>query len=55
MIRLFVGFMIVFGATGGIETGDATLLQGMISAAIGLGLAYWPIADGTVNRISEDA
>jgi len=55
MIRLLVGFMMMFGAVGGMEHGDTTLLQGTIAAAIGLGLAYWPIADGTVQRISEEA
>lgn len=55
MIRLFVGFMMMFGAVGGMEHGDATLLQGIISGAIGAAIAYWPIADGTVNRIAEDS
>lgn len=55
MIRLLVGFMMMFGAVGGMEHGDTTLLQGTIAAAIGAVIAIWPIADGTVQRISEEA
>lgn len=55
MIRLFVGFMMMFGAVGGMEHGDTTLLQGVIASIIGAAFAYWPIADGTINRIAEDA
>lgn len=39
MIRFFVGFLIVFGAVGYIETAsDAGLLAGILVAAAGLGL-----------------
>ena len=39
-IRLFVGLLIVFGAVGGLDTESATLTQGLILAAVGLGFMY---------------
>jgi len=39
-IRLAVGFFLVFGAVGGLDTNSATLTQGLILAAVGLGLMY---------------
>jgi hypothetical protein len=39
-IRTFVGFFIVFGAVGGLDTGSATLLQGTLLAVVGLGLMF---------------
>ena len=41
MIRFFVGFMIVFGAVGGLDTDSATLLEGIGAAIVGLSLMVW--------------
>lgn len=43
MIRFVLGLLIVFGAVGGIEQETATLLQGTITAAVGLLLMYWSL------------
>jgi hypothetical protein len=39
-IRIIVGFLITYGSVGGIETGTASLIQGMLLAAVGLALMY---------------
>ena len=52
MIRLLVGFMMMFGAVGGMEHGDTTLLQGTIAAAIGAGAVY---AGGSSYGVFENS
>ncbi len=39
-IRLVIGFFLVFGAVGGLDTESATLTQGLIIAVVGLGFMY---------------
>lgn len=42
-IRALVGFLVVFGAVGGIETGSASLFAGTVTALVGLAI----MASGT--------
>ena len=42
MIRFFVGFMLVFGAVGGLDN-NAPLLQCVALAVLGLGLMFWAL------------
>lgn len=44
-IRLFVGFMLVFGAVGGMDNPDQAqyLTEQLIAAVIGLGLMFWGV------------
>lgn len=39
-IRLVVGFLLVFGAVGGMETVADALLVQVVTAVIGLGVMY---------------
>lgn len=39
-IRLVVGFLLVFGAVGGMETVADALLMQVVTAVIGLGVMY---------------
>lgn len=41
MIRFILGFLIVFGAVGGMENPEAPLLPLVLLAAIGLFLMYF--------------
>lgn len=41
MIRFILGFLIVFGAVGGMENPEAPLLPLVLFAAIGLFLMYF--------------
>lgn len=51
MIRLALGLFFVFGAVGSIETDPAaSLFDYSVVAFIGLGLMYWPVADGTFEE-----
>ena len=43
MIRFFVGFMLVFGAVGGLDN-NAPLLQCVALAVLGLGLMFWALS-----------
>jgi len=42
-IRILLGFMMVFGAVGGLDTGSATLTEGILAAIIGLGFMAWGV------------
>ena len=48
MIRFFVGIIITFGAAGGVEVDNATLLEGVLLACVGIALMAWPVIDGTI-------
>lgn len=37
-IRVIVGLLVAMGAVGGLDTGSATLTEGIIAAVIGLGI-----------------
>ena len=51
MIRIALGFIFVLGAVGSIETDpSASLFYYSVVALIGLGLMYWPVADGTFEE-----
>ena len=51
MIRVTLGFIFVLGAVGSIETDpSASLFYYSVVAAMGLGLMYWPVADGTFEE-----
>ncbi len=39
-IRLFIGFILVFGAVGGLDNPETPLLAGLALAVVGLGLMY---------------
>ena len=39
-IRTVVGFMLVFGAVGGMDYGSATFTEGLLLSIIGLGIMY---------------
>ncbi len=39
-IRLVIGFLLVFGAVGGLDNPENPLLAGLAVAAVGLGLMY---------------
>ena len=39
-IRLVVGFLLVFGAVGGLDNPENPVLAGIVLAAVGLGLMY---------------
>ena len=39
-IRIVIGFLLVFGAVGGIDYGTATLTEGILFSVIGLGIMY---------------
>ena len=39
-IRLVVGFLLVFGAVGGLDNPENPLMVGIALAAVGLGLMY---------------
>ena len=43
MISFVVGFLIMFGAVGGIEQNTATLLEGTAWAVLGLSLMAWAV------------
>jgi len=54
MIRLLVGFFIVFGAVGTLDFDpNASLLCYTLLAFFGLAIAAWPIFDGTLTEIDE--
>lgn len=51
MIRFLLGFLFVMGAVGSVETDpSASLFYYSIVAAMGLGLMYWPVSDGTFEE-----
>jgi hypothetical protein len=39
-IRTLVGFLLVFGAVGGMDYGTATIAEGLLFSAIGLVIMY---------------
>jgi hypothetical protein len=39
-IRTVLGFLIVFGAVGGMDAGSATFTEGLLLSVIGLGIMY---------------
>jgi len=39
-IRTVLGFLIVFGAVGGMDAGSATFTEGLLLSIIGLGIMY---------------
>lgn len=39
-IRFIAGLLIAMGSVGGLDTGSATLTEGIIAAAIGLAIMY---------------
>ena len=39
-IRTVLGFLIVFGAVGGMDSGSATFTEGLLLSIIGLGIMY---------------
>lgn len=39
-IRTVIGFMLVFGAVGGMDAGTATFTEGILLSIIGLGIMY---------------
>jgi 4-amino-4-deoxy-L-arabinose transferase-like glycosyltransferase len=39
-IRLVVGFLLVFGAVGGLDNPENPVMAGIVLAAVGLGLMY---------------
>jgi hypothetical protein len=39
-IRTVVGFLLVFGAVGGMDAGSATFTEGLLLSVIGLGIMY---------------
>jgi hypothetical protein len=50
-IRIIVGFLITYGSVGGIETGTASLIQGMLLAAVGLALMYYGAMAATKGQL----
>lgn len=39
-IRTVVGFLLVFGAVGGMDAGTATFTEGLLLSLLGLGIMY---------------
>lgn len=39
-IRTVVGFLLVFGAVGGMDAGTATFTEGLLLSFLGLGIMY---------------
>jgi hypothetical protein len=39
-IRTLLGFLIVYGAAGGMDFGTATITEGILLSIIGLGIMY---------------
>ena len=53
LIRLAVGFLLMFGSVGGMEhQPEASLVLQLIIAALGAGLCYWAVRD--INRNTDN-
>lgn len=51
MIRLALGFVVVYGAVGRLDTDpSASLISYAIVGLFGLALMWWPIADGSIEE-----
>lgn len=51
MLRLTFGLLLVLGSAGTIESDPSAPLFGYtVLAVVGLGLMYWPVADGTFKE-----
>lgn len=51
MIRLILGFLVVYGAVGRLDTDPtASLTSYSIVALLGLALMFWPVADGSLEE-----
>lgn len=51
MIRLVVGFFIMYGAVGSLDVDPtASMLNYTLLAVLGLAIAAWPVLDGTVTE-----
>jgi hypothetical protein len=53
LIRLTLGFLLVFGAVGGMENPDQVdyFLEQILTALVGLGLMLWAVRD--INRQAD--
>ena len=53
LIRLALGFLLVFGAVGGMENPDQAryFLEQILTALVGLGLMLWAVRD--INRQAD--
>ena len=51
MIRLILGFLIVYGSAGALEVDPyAPILPSLMWAIFGLMLLAWPVLDGTLDE-----
>lgn len=50
MIRFVAGLLLLLGAMGGLENGNAGFMTAIAIAALGLILMAWTVVDGTVER-----
>ena len=51
MIRFIIGFLLVFGAVGGMDVETAPIVQCVAIALVGLSLMWWAIP--AVNKESK--
>jgi len=55
MIRLLVGFFIVYGSVGTLDVDPyAPLLPYSLWGLIGLSIIAWPVLDGTLERLEKE-
>ena len=51
MTRFIIGFLLVFGAVGGMDVETAPIVQCVVIALVGLSLMWWAIP--AVNKESK--
>lgn len=55
MIRLLVGFLIVYGSAGTLDVDPyAPLMPSLLWAVVGISILAWPVLDGTIDRLAKE-